>query len=63
MTKSVRSLAKHEQVNILQRIMYNDPQMQDALAKSQLAEPMRFPFGVYTEIQLTLSAQWKVNDG
>jgi hypothetical protein len=63
LTESVRSLAKHEQVNILQRIMYNDSQMQDALAKNQLAWAMHFPSGVYTEIQLTLSAQCKAKDG
>lgn len=61
--KSVESLAWHEQVNVLQRIMYNDPQMQNALAKNQLAWAVRFPSGVYTEIQLTLSAQCKAKDG
>jgi hypothetical protein len=60
---SVESLAWHEQVNILQRIMYNDPGMQDALAKNQLAWAMHFPSGIYTEIQLTLSAQCKAKDG
>jgi hypothetical protein len=60
---SVESLAQHEQINILQRIMYNDPEMQDKLAKNQLAWAIGFPTGVYTEIQLTLSAQCKVKDG
>lgn len=60
---SVESLAQHEQVNVLQRIMYADPEMQDALAKNQLAWAMRFPSGVYTEIQLILSAQCKAKDG
>lgn len=61
--KSVESLAWHEQVNVLQAIMYNDPYMQDALAKNQLAWAIGFPSGVYTEIQLTLSAQCKAKDG
>jgi hypothetical protein len=60
---SVKSLAWHEQVNILQAIMYNDPQMQDALAKNQFAWAIGFPSGVYMEIQLTLSAQCKAKDG
>lgn len=59
----VRSLARHEQVNILQRIMYNDSDMQGALAKNQLAWAIGFPSGVYTEIQLTLSAQCKAKEG
>jgi len=63
LTRSVESLAWHEQVNILQAIMYNDPQMQDALAKNQFAWAIGFPSGVYMEIQLTLSAQCKAKDG
>lgn len=61
--KSVERLAWHEQVNILQRILYNDSAMQDALAKNQLAWAIGFPSGVYAEIQLTLSAQCKAKDG
>lgn len=61
--ESVKRLARHEQVNVLQRIMYNDTNMQDALAKNQLAWAIGFPSGVYTEIQLTLSAQCKAKDG
>jgi hypothetical protein len=63
LTKSVNDLARHEQVNILQAILYNDPQMQDALAKNQFAWAIGFPSGVYMEIQLTLSAQCKAKDG
>lgn len=55
--------AWHEQVNVLQAIMYNDRDMQDALAKNQFAWTMGFPSGVYMEIQLTLSAQCKAKDG
>jgi hypothetical protein len=43
--------------------MYNDRDMQDALAKNQFAWTMGFPSGVYMEIQLTLSAQCKAKDG
>jgi hypothetical protein len=60
---SVQSLAWHEQVNILQAIMYNDAQMKDALARNQFAWAIGFPSGVYMEIQLTLSAQCKAKDG
>lgn len=63
LAKSVRRLAWHEQVNILQAIMYNDRDMQDALSKNQFAWAIGFPSGVYMEIQLTLSAQCKAKDG
>jgi hypothetical protein len=63
LTQAVRRLAWHEQVNILQAILYNDPRMQDALAKNQLAWAIGFPSGVYMEIQLTLSAQCKAKEG
>ncbi|MEW6371787.1 MAG: hypothetical protein AB1584_12685 [Pseudomonadota bacterium] len=61
--RSVEFLAWHEQVNVLQAIMYNDPRMQDALANNQLAWAIGFPSGVYMEVQLTLSAQCKPQDG
>lgn len=60
---SVEFLARHEQANVLQAIMYNDPRMQDALLKNQLAWVTGFPSGVYMEVQLTLSAQCKPRDG
>jgi hypothetical protein len=60
---SVQRLAWHEQVNILQAIMYNDRDIQDALSKNQFAWAIGFPSGVYMEIQLTLSAQCKAKDG
>jgi hypothetical protein len=62
-SESVKALAWHEQVNVLQTIMYNDPQMQDALAKNQFAWAIGFPSGVYMEVQLTLSAQCKPKEG
>jgi hypothetical protein len=61
--EGVRSLAFHEQVNVLQAILYNDPGMQRALANNQLAWAMGFPSGVYMEIQLTLSSQCKPQSG
>lgn len=63
LTDSVNSLAWHEQVNVLQAIMYNAPAMQRALANNQLAWATGFPSGVYMEVQLTLSAQCKPKDG
>ena len=61
--KSVKALARHEQINILQRIMYNDPSMQKALALNQFAWAIAFPTGLYMEIQLTLSAQCAARSG
>ena len=60
---SVRSLARHEQVDVLQAIMYDDRRMQQALAANQLAWAIGFPSGVYLEIQLTLSAQCRAKEG
>ncbi|MFC4933357.1 DUF2515 family protein [Massilia sp. GCM10023247] len=56
-------LARHEQANVLQAILYNDPRMQEALARNQFAWAIGLPSGVYTQIQLTLSAQCKPKDG
>lgn len=61
--KSVGYLAAHEQVNILQTILYGEPQMQRALAANQFAWANAFPSGLYMEIQLTLSAQCKAKAG
>lgn len=55
--KSVEVLAWHEQVNILQTILYDDPVMQGLLAWNQFAWATDFPSGYYQEIKLTLSAQ------
>lgn len=57
--KSVESLAKHEQVNVLQKIMYNDLALQAALNANQFNWATNFPTGDYAEIQLTLSAECK----
>jgi hypothetical protein len=54
---SVKTLAQHEQVNVLQRIMYDDLFMQMLLDWNQLAWALEFPSGDYEEIRLDLSAQ------
>jgi len=59
----VNVLACHEQVNIFQAIMYDDPIMQGLLAWNQFAWATAFPSGYYHEVKLTLSAQWKATSG
>ncbi|MCS0591431.1 DUF2515 family protein [Massilia norwichensis] len=54
---SVRTQAQHEQVNILQKIMYDAPVMQLLLDWNQLAWATDFPSGDYQAIELSLSAQ------
>lgn len=56
-------LARHEQVNILQKIMYEETIMQWLLAMNQFAWATGFPTGDYQEIQLTLSAQCRAKSG
>jgi hypothetical protein len=60
---SVALLARHEQVNILQRIMYDNRVMQWLLAINQFAWATGFPTGHYQEIQLTLSAHCRAKAG
>lgn len=60
---SVNQLAQHEQVNILQRIMYSDPVLQRLLAMNQYAWATGFPTGDYEEIKLTLSAECRAKSG
>ena len=62
-TSSVDLLAQHEQVNVLQKIMYNDPVLQRLLAMNQYAWATGFPTGDYQEIKLTLSAECKAKAG
>jgi hypothetical protein len=57
--KSVRRFAFHEQVNVLQNVLYDDPQTQTLLDLNQAAWVTGFPSGRYEEVQLTLSAQCK----
>lgn len=61
--ESVKSLASHEQVNILQKILYNDISMQTALRGNQMAWVEEFPSGLYEEVKLTLSAQCAAKNG
>jgi hypothetical protein len=61
--KSVEQIAQHEQVNILQKILYNDPVLQRLLAMNQYAWATEFPTGDYEEIKLTLSAECRTKSG
>lgn len=62
--KSVELLAQHEQVNVLQQILYNDRSMQRLLALNQFAVVTNLsPTGDAEKIELTLSAQCKAKDG
>jgi hypothetical protein len=54
---SVRLLAYHEQVNVLQRVMYDDALTRAAIDANQLAWASELPGGDFNEIQLTLAAQ------
>jgi len=54
---SVRQLAYHEQVNVLQPVMYDDSLMRLALDANQLAWASEMPGGDFNEIQVTLAAQ------
>ena len=60
---SVRLLARHEQINILQKLIYNDQTMHGLLALNQFAWATELPSGEYEEIQLTLSGQCKTKTG
>jgi hypothetical protein len=61
--ESVRYLARHEQVNVLQKIMYDDWYMQKLLALNQYAVVTGIPTGDAEKIELTFSAQCKAKDG
>ena len=54
---SVKKMALHEQVNILQMAIYNDLSMRAALRTNQFSWATGFPTGVGAEIQLTLSSE------
>jgi hypothetical protein len=60
---SVELLAQHEQVNILQKIMYDDQVLRRLLAMNQYAWATGFPTGDFEEIKLTLSAQCQAKTG
>jgi hypothetical protein len=59
----VYSLARHEQVNILQKIIYDDRFTQQLLDANQYAVVTGIPTGDAENIELTLSAQCKAKDG
>ncbi|MBB5017083.1 hypothetical protein HNQ59_000345 [Chitinivorax tropicus] len=62
--KSVEYLAQHEQVNILQPAMYNDPQLVALLRSNHASYVTGFPSGVAEAIELTLASQCRrVEDG
>lgn len=63
LVNSVESLAQHEQVNILQKIMYDDEVLRRLLAMNQYAWATGFPTGDYQEIQLTLTAECRARTG
>jgi hypothetical protein len=61
-SKSVERLAQHEQVNILQQVIYNDPVMRQLLDANQYAVVTGIPTGDAEKIELTLSAQCNAKD-
>ncbi|WP_210735904.1 DUF2515 family protein [Massilia sp. Mn16-1_5] len=63
LVESVKWLAKHEQVNVLQPILYDDPVMRRLLALNQYALVTGIPTGEAEAIELTLSAQCKAKPG
>lgn len=61
--ESVKQLATHEQVNVLQTILYDDPLTRALLDANQAAWVTGMPSGKFEEIQLTLSSQCKPKRG
>lgn len=61
--QSVLTLANHEQLNILQKVIYDNPVTRKALDANQFAWVTKLPTGDYAEIQLTLSAQCSAKSG
>ena len=55
--ESVNELARHEQLNVLQRVIYDDLATRVALDGNQFAWVTGLPTGDFAEVQLTLSAQ------
>ena len=61
---SVESLARHEQVNILQPVMYNHTYLKWLLRGNHASYVTNFPSGVAQAIELTLASQCRpVDDG
>ncbi|MBT0569016.1 hypothetical protein KIK84_01630 [Curvibacter sp. CHRR-16] len=62
--KSVRELADHEQLNILQPAMYNNPVFHALMRANQVSFVTGFPNGMAEAVQLTLASQCKpLSDG
>jgi hypothetical protein len=59
-TESVRLLARHEQINILQPAMYEDRGFAMLMRLNQFAWALNIPTGSAREIQLTLASQCTV---
>nr|WP_235210456.1 hypothetical protein [Caballeronia sordidicola] len=60
LTEGVAQLARHEQLNILQPAMYNDPGFTTLMRANQFAWALNIPTGSAREIQLTLANQCTV---
>jgi hypothetical protein len=60
LTEGVAQLARHEQLNILQPAMYNDPGFATLMRANQFAWALNIPTGSAREIQLTLANQCTV---
>jgi len=60
-TGGVKSLAYHEQINILQPAMYNDPVFATLMRANQFAWALNFPTSSAQEIQLVLANQCTVS--
>lgn len=64
LAESVRYLATHEQVNILQPVMYSDPRFVRLLRGNHVSFVVGFPSGAAQAIELTLASQCgRVDDG
>jgi len=59
--ESVKRLAYHEQINILQPAMYNDPAFATLMRANQFAWALNFPTSSAQEIQLVLANQCTVS--
>lgn len=59
--RSVDRLARHEQINVLQSAMYNDPDFAMLMRANQFAWALHFPTPSAQEIQLVLANQCTVS--
>ncbi|WP_063547669.1 DUF2515 family protein [Burkholderia territorii] len=61
--RGVEALAQHEQINVLQPVMYDDPYFAILMRTNQLAWALNIPTASSQEIQLTLANQCTVSGG